>query len=113
MICKYCGNEIPDNSKICFVCNKRIYEITTKDLTQNHREEISKEESTKKYQKARNRIIGSILSLPLLVLVLWYGFININPWVSIIFVIISIVIIPTDIKLQYSIMKEEKQRWIK
>lgn len=110
MICKYCGSEIPDDSRICFVCNKNI----------NNRENIidiykikesDRQDSIKIYKEAKKRFIGTIITIPFYFLVLWIGFMYINPIVSIISIIIAIILVSRDLKKQYNIMKGERIKW--
>ena len=90
MICKYCGSEIPDESKICFVCNKTIQDDIKKDK-QDMIQEISKENEDlylmpyhfgrgfEKYKDIKRKFIFNIILSPILVVVLWFIFIYINP----------------------------------
>ncbi len=107
MICKYCGNEIPDNSTKCFICDKEVR--IDKDRNMDGRENRFSL-SNNDYKKAKRRLIISYISIPFLICVLIFMFICFDPIISIILTIISIIYVPIDIKNNINIVKEGKEK---
>lgn len=120
MICKYCGNEILDDSDICFVCNK---------VLKNKEEIINKTEDCKtdnksdyylmpslfggsvdSYKDVKRKFIINIVFIPILLFFLWFVFIYVNPIIAIIGAIIALVFGPSELKAQYKIIKDKRRR---
>lgn len=121
MICKYCGSEIPDESKICFVCNKTIQDDIKNDK-QDMIQKISKENEDlylmpyhfgrgfEKYKDIKRKFIFNIILSPILVVVLWFIFIYINPIIAVVVFGMAIVMIPKEMSAQYKVIKAKRKK---
>lgn len=122
MICKYCGNEIPDGSKICFVCNKVLANEKKEELIDKLDETKTEKEvdtflmpslfggSIDSYKDVKRKFIINIVFLPVLLLFLWFVFIYVNPIIAIFGAIIALVFGPSELKAQYKIIKDKRRR---
>ena len=82
MICKNCGHENKDGSKVCESCGK---DLEADNINKNEKIKISKEESRKRTERQRKRskdkdlmtygmIIGSVMAFAVIFIVLSYFF---------------------------------------
>lgn len=85
MICKNCGNEIPDGLDICFICNHVIKEQEEELNTETGEEIPEFDESDLGYHKipfhptmfmdykdVKRTFIGNCISFPALIVVLYF-----------------------------------------
>ena len=125
MICKNCGNELPDGLDICFICDHVIKEAENDKKTETAVEEEIPEfdESDLGYYKipfhptmfmdykdVKRTFICNCISIPVLIVFLVFVFIYFNPIVAIVAGAVAIYGCPKQMIAQYKVLKHHHER---
>ena len=126
MICKNCGNEIPDGMDICFICDSVIKEENESEKTGTEEtEEIPEFDETDPgyywipyhpcgfmdYKLVKRTFILNIINMPTLLLVCWgiYKYLHIIS-IPILALAIAIYMGPKQMIAQYKVLKHHHER---
>ena len=126
MICKNCGNEIPDGLDICFICDHVIKEQEEELNTETGEEIPEFDESDLGYYKipfhptmfmdykdVKRTFIGNCISFPALIVVLYFLIRYTDPGIAFIETILGIAGIFMGTKqmiAQYRVLKHHRER---
>ena len=125
MICKNCGNELPDGLDICFICDHVIKEAENdKKIETAVEEEIPEFDESDlgyyripfhptmfmDYKDVKRTFICNCISIPVLIVFLVFVFIYFNPIVAIVAGAVAIYGCPKQMIAQYKVLKHHNER---
>ena len=111
MICKNCGNEIPDDSEDCFICGEIITKESKKidELKKKSTPNSSNDISYKEYKTYKRQFYISLCCIPILLLFLYGIYAYYDKLIGILFFIICTYIGITEMVKLYKKIKEGKR----
>ena len=119
MICKYCGNEIPDGSKLCFVCNKVLLDVKAESRINKSQANSAEKrylmpyhygKGFETYKDIKRKFIFNIIFAPVLLVVIWMLYLYIHPIAAIAVIIVTVIMVPKEMSAQYKVIKENKKK---